>query len=575
MANGQTPETQKLCKEAIYSNEYVEMLIEDQNSIELISQYLEIGCIQYVNYVQAILHVKPVGETLDFIGELTYRMVPNCYGLMDTSNIENIGVLQLRRRPYIDLYGNNVLFAIIDTGIDYLHPIFRNADNTSRILGIWDQSIETGPPPEGLLYGSYYDNEDINRAIASETPYDIVPSRDDESGHGTFLAGIAAGNIDEENDFTGIAPQAGIIVVKLKQAKQNLRDFYGIREGAICFQESDVLMALKFVSYESRKHSSPIVCCFGFGSNQGDHNGSSMLGNNLSAIGTVSGIGNVISAGNETNNRHHYFGTISAGVEYQDVEIEVGENERGFIVELWAKIPLVYSVGVISPEGEFSNRIPASLGRRERIQFLFERTEIYVKYELIEIGSGDELIFLSFLNPTSGLWRIRVYNDNLTNGEFHMWLPIEDFLSSDTFFVNANPFTTICEPGNANRTFTVAAYDHVSGSIYGNSSRGYTRNNEVKPILTAPGVNIYGPVPGGGFSVRSGTSIAAAHGAGVCVLLMEWGLVERHVDRMSTNDLERFLIRGAKRDMRVYPNREWGYGVLDIIGTFESFRTTI
>lgn len=572
MPNGQSEEER--CREIIYSEDYIDLIFDARTEVERIQRQYEIGCIQRLDRWQSIVHVRVRGNVSDFIGNFPYRQIPKCYGLLDTSNVEDTGVLRLRRRPYIDLYGNNVIVAILDTGIDYLHPVFRNPDNTTRIIGIWDQSIETGPPPEGLLYGTYYSQEQINQAIASETPYEIVPSLD-ESGHGTFMAGIAAGNMDEENDFTGIAPQAKIVVVKLKQAKENLREYYGIKEEAIAFQETDILMAFKYIFWESARELKPFVLCMGFGTNQGDHNGNSVLGNILKSIGFVIGVGSVIAAGNETNQRHHFFSELKAEDEYEEVEIQVGEGERGFTLELWAAIPLLYSIGVVSPEGEFSNRIPATLGRNDRIDYLFENTKVFIKYEIIEVGSGDELITFNFQNPTPGIWKIRVYNDADFNGEYHMWLPMREFISNDTFFVRSNPYTTICEPGNAARLITTSAYNHKNGSIYTDSSRGYTKSGGIKPIITAPGVNIYGPVPGGGFGVRSGTSVAAAHTAGVCILLLEWGIVNGNLTRMSTVDLERLIVRGARRDNRMYPNREWGYGILDIIGAFETLRTTI
>ena len=147
----------------------------------------------------------------------------------------------MRRQPFLDLYGQGVIVGVIDTGIDYTHPVFRYADGTSRILELWDQTI---PYTEGKRefdpsYGTVYTREQINTALASSSPYEIVPSRDTD-GHGTFLAGVAAGNEMEEDDFSGIAPLADLAVVKLKEAKPYLREYYQIAEDVPCYQETDL-----------------------------------------------------------------------------------------------------------------------------------------------------------------------------------------------------------------------------------------------------------------------------------------------------------------------------------------------
>ena len=84
------------------------------------------------------------------------------------------------------------MIGIIDTGIDYTHPAFTYEDRTTKIYALWDQTIRDGEKPEGFLYGTEYTAEQINQALAAEDSLTVVPSVD-EDGHGTFIAGAAAG----------------------------------------------------------------------------------------------------------------------------------------------------------------------------------------------------------------------------------------------------------------------------------------------------------------------------------------------------------------------------------------------
>ena len=165
---------------------------------------------------------------------------------MDQTALEVSGILKMQNQPVLALKGRGVLIGFIDTGIDYTNPAFRYSDGSSRIVRIWDQTIQDGTPPVGILYGADYTREQINAALLSENPYDLVPSRD-MNGHGTFLAGVACGSESENGDFIGAAPQSEIIMVKLKEAKQYLRDFFFVKDGVPAYQENDIMMAVSYL----------------------------------------------------------------------------------------------------------------------------------------------------------------------------------------------------------------------------------------------------------------------------------------------------------------------------------------
>lgn len=562
------------CGNAIYSNSYADFFVEQGIILDIIRKDFGTVCEQVVNYKYSIIHL-PIENTAEYI-KFNYNnaMFPKLYGLMTMDNMEDIGIGRLRRLNYLNLLGKDTIIGFIDTGIDYTMDVFKNADNTTRITYIWDQTIQTGSKPKGINYGTQYSETEINEALKSENPFEVVPSTDTD-GHGSFMASIAAGNISVEQNFTGVAPLADIMMVKLKPAKENLRDYFFIREGAVCYQETDIVMGVKYLLERAFEEKKALVICLGVGTSYGGHEGTGILDEYLGYVENLSGNCVVVPTGNEANYSGHYRGEEALMGEYDDVEIRVGEGERGFALELWAKAPSVFSVGLISPSGEVIDKIPARVDNSQTIRFIFESTIVYVDYRSLEMRTGDELIFLRFSMPSPGIWKIRVYKEKTFNNFYDLWLPIKEFISPDTYFIKPDPDITITDPGNATTPITVAAYDHVTGSIYLNSGRGYTRNGRIKPDIAAPGVNVFGALPGNKFGVRSGTSIAAAHAAGAAALLLEWGIVKGNRPSIQTREIKTLFIRGATRTNMTYPNNEWGYGALNIYGAFESLRTTL
>lgn len=569
-----TTDRRTQCKEAILSEDVVDFFALSRRTIEETMNVYGADCVQVVNPKYVIIHqaVTDFEEVQRY--NYFYSAFPKCYGLMDQSNMEFIGVQKIRRQTYLNLLGNDVLIGFIDTGIDYQHDVFKQADNTSRIVRIWDQTIQTGTPPVGFYYGTEYTREQINEALQSDDPLSVVPSTD-TNGHGTFMAGIAAGNIDRSNDFTGVAPQADIVMVKLKQAKQYLRNYYYIRDGADCYQETDLIMGTKYLFDLAVELGKPLVICIGVGTSSGGHDGSGIWDEYLENLSDYTGICVVLPTGNEANYGGHFRGIVHPTEEYIDVEMNVGDGEKGFVAEFWAKTPSLYSIGFISPSGEFIDRIPPRVDNNQVITFLFDSTVIYIDYRIIERRTGDELIFMRFQDPSVGIWKFRVFREEAFNNEFDLWLPIRDFLTANTYFIQPDPDVTITDPGNTFVPITAAACNHVNSSIYINSGRGYTRRGRIKPDITAPGVNVYGPLPENTFGTRSGTSIAAAHTAGAAALLLEWAIIRENNLTFNTTNVKALMIKGARRGNLDYPNRQWGYGILDVYGAFESIRLTV
>jgi len=557
----------------ITSNEYTDLFIEYNRNVKLLNRFPN-STTHNIDTRYAIAYVPTNLLTENFISQYGYSPLPHCYGLTSEKSLEASGVQRLRRLPDFNTRGKGVLVGIIDTGIDYANPIFKREDGTSKIVALWDQTIDSGNRyPENTFYGTEYNEEQINQALGSENPLEIVPSIDD-IGHGTMLAGIAVGSEVPESNFSGVVPESDLIVVKLKQAKQALREFFQIPLNVPCYQENDILWGLAYVIDMARRLGRPCAICIGIGTSQGSHDDKGPLNNNISFFGDYPGFTVSISAGNEGNMKRHFYSTIDSSIEPSTVELNVGANEPGFSMELWGAAPNTYSIDILSPTGEYIPRISESLRTNQTVHFLFGKSIIFIDYRLIETHTGDQLILMRFLNPTPGAWRFRVYSRGDLSGSFHIWLPMNGFISSDTYFIKPDPYTTVTSPGNSISPITVTAYNPDNDALYPQASKGYSRINMIKPELAAPGVNVIVPTLEKGFATASGTGIAAAHTAGITVMLLEWGIIRGFYPGIDSVVIKKYLIRGARRNESFqYPNRDWGYGIIDLYNVFDVLKT--
>lgn len=555
----------------IISNNYADIIVEydaDLDRLEGISG----ETMMKLDETYAVIYI-PVNKALGkLVEEIGYTTIPKVFGVADSLTYEAIGLNRLLTLPGLNLRGEGVIIGIVDTGIDYRNPVFMNSDKTTRIISIWDQTIENPDAPESTFYyGKEFTQSDINTALQSDNPLSIVPTND-ENGHGTAMAGLAAGNVVAENDFAGVASASEIAVVKLKPAKDALRDYLFVPKDVDCFQENDIMAGVLYLVNLSKARKKPVVICIGLSSNMGGHDGREPISLMLAALAERNGVIIVLPGGNEGAAGHHYYSNIDNKIGYDTVELNVGKGENGFTMELWGQAPGVYSIDITSPSGEYIPRIPARLGENRSIRFLFEDTTLNISYQIAEAQTGDQLIFMQFVKPAEGIWRIKVYGIKDISTGFHVWLPLTGFIKEDTKFVKPNPDTTITTPANAGIPITVTAYDYRNQSLYRNAGRGYTRLNGIKPDLAAPGVELLCP-GSNGYVPKSGTSLAAAVTAGICALIVEWGLVKGKMVYMDTIEVKQFLIRGVKRGATAtYPNKEWGFGMIDIYRTFDSLR---
>ena len=573
------------CTNSVASEDFADFIAPYFTTPEEFIRSQGTDCIDFVNSTLAVVYVPLSTVTPSTYTSYTYSAVPKLYSLLDVTSMDAAGITPAGELPVLNNQGAGVIVGFVDTGINYTDSLFRNADGSTRIIGIWDQTNnsdnsnnienETAKPISAFsaLYGTQYTAEEINLALNSDNPASIVPTRD-ENGHGTFLASIAAGNRDERAGFSGAAPQASIAMVKLKPAKQYLRDFYLIRDGADAYQENDIMMGVSYLYFLARKYSMPLVVCIPLGTNIGSHMGMSRLGQYLNQVSLSNGSAVITAAGNETGARHHFRAVMDASTDEVTAELRVGEREAGFSMELWAENMGVYTVGFISPTGEVAREISVPLRGENTVSFLLEQTQITVYTQIADVSAGSQFIFMRFENPMSGIWRILIRNSLDIRETFHIWLPVRGFITDETYFLRPDPDTIITDPGNARYLITVTAYDHTKNSIYIHASRGYSLSGRIKPDLAAPGVNILGAsVSGRRLTRMSGTSVSAAHLAGAAAILLNWGVLNANYPYLNTPVLKSIFVRGAQRNPALtYPNREFGYGTLNLYEAFLHLR---
>lgn len=503
------------------------------------------------------------------IGIYPYAFFPSLFTLSSEICI-NSNIERIQSNPNFGMFGQGVIVGILDSGIDYQHPAFRYPDGSTRILSIWDQTIISDhcKAPNGFYYGAEYTSEMINTALQNDNPLNIVPTVD-EIGHGTMLAGIAGGSETGDNPFSGVVPKCEFLVVKLKPAKKLNKRIFCVPEDKLCYEESDVIAALSYLTDMARLLRRPLSLCVALGTSQGGHNGKGATSGFLDYITQSPHIGVSVAAGNEGNNRRHFLGKIKEPY-YTDLELNVDEKDTFFSMEIWAASPYRLSLEITSPNGEVIRDLYPRISECRRLTFIFNSTTIWINNIVSESDTGDQLILIRFQNAVKGLWRFRAYSIDEEPTLFHAWLPSADLISKDTYFLNSSSETTLTSPANANSPLSVANLNEAIASTALDSSRGYTRYNVIKPDLAAPGCNILAPFPNHRYRELTGTGASAAHAAGVLAMLLEWAVVQGNHSAISGSDMNRLLIRGAYRSKQLeYPNTSFGYGVMDIYGLFE------
>ena len=456
------------------------------------------------------------------------------------------------QRPPLSLSGRGVLVAVIDSGIDYENDVFRNADGTTRIRSLWDQTIP-GNPPEGYVIGTEYTREEINEALSAPTRQErlqIVPSQD-ASGHGTSVAGIAAGNSDE---YQGVAYESELLIVKL-----------GIPREEGFPRTTELIQALDYVVRKALEYQMPVAINLSFGNTYGPHDGSSLLERFIEDIANTWKSVICIGTGNEGNTAGHTSGVL-VDSEETVIELAVQENSPSLNVQIWKAYFDLVDISLISSSGVRIGPIQEQLGSQ---RFNVGNTQVLLYYGEPSPFSIDQEIFIDFLPRDtyidSGVWRIVLTPRDIVNGEYALWLPSQAVLNPGTGFLFPTEERTLTIPSTSYQTIGVGAYDSATFTYADFSGRGPAGpGRRAKPDIVAPGVDITAPIPGGGFEELSGTSFATPFATGGAALLMEWGIERGNDPFLYGEKVKAYFQRGARpfAGITQYPSPLVGYGAL-------------
>ena len=473
--------------------------------------------------------------------------------------------------------------AVLDSGIDYFHGDFRKEDGTTRIVLLWDQVLNR-----------VFTSEEINKALATGSrarARELVPSTD-YSGHGTAVAGIAAGNGRESGGtYRGIAYESQLLVVRLGNARPD-----GFP------RTTELMRAVNFAVVQAVERQMPLVVNISFGNTYGSHDGTSLLETYLDDIGNYGRTTVVVGSGNEGAAAGHVSGRLESGtrgtgdrqsgrtaagnggtrqsggtvsegtgartgIGLQTVELSVGAYETGFSVQLWKYYTDQFQIRLRTPSGQILGPLSELLGPA---RYPYRETRILVYYGKPKPYRAAQEIYFDFIPGEgtyveSGIWSFELTPGRIVDGRYDLWLPSAAILNPSTRFLNADPDTTLTIPSSAAKVLTVGAYNSLTGAYADFSGRGFTRTGHlVKPDICAPGVNLTAPKNGGGYQAVTGTSFATPVAAGSVALMMQWGIVNGNDPFLYGEKVKAYLHRGAQELTGgvEWPNRQMGYGAL-------------
>ena len=480
------------------------------------------------------------------------------------------------RTPFLN--GRGVLLAVLDSGITWDLEVFRKADGTTRIRYLWDQTV-VGKPPEGFSQGTEYTAEEINAALQMSAldRYRLLPSRD-LSGHGTAVAGIAAGK-SAGGLYTGAAPEAELIVVKLGMPENSGRAEEGFP------RTTEILRGVTYALRKAQQLNMPLVINLSFGNSYGSHDGSSLLERFLDNASEIGKTVICVGSGNEGAARGHFAGNITRD---SRVELAVGNYEKSLNIQLWKNYSDVFRIRLQSPGGEEAELATNIQGGKYTLRLEQTRILVYLG-EPLPYAVAQE-IYLEMIPVTggyidAGIWTIRLEPVMTVTGQYYLYLPAGNGRGDSTGFYRSTPQMTLTVPSTAAKVITVGAYDPVYDTYADFSGRGYADSTRTigvaaagltKPDLVAPGVNILAPDVYGSFLPVTGTSFATPIVSGAAALLMEWGIVRGNDPFLYGEKIKAYLRKGARplRGEREYPNDRVGYGRLCVTDSLPQTETT-
>lgn len=571
------------------SGDYNKYLIQYEGDIESEIKGVPDLYVSKINDKYAILTVKntEIGISNEFkyiknliirnngnFDSISFFKILEPYTLQEINPLEATDFEYIQGSDSINLKGEGVIVSIIDTGIDYLNNTFMDENGKTRIEFIWDQGVNTKENENNNIpYGTIYTSDDINRAInayrSGDNPYDIVPSRD-EVGHGTHMASLVGGMDYNENRIYGISSKYRYGIIKLNEDTA-LKKKFDIKVPV--YNLTTIFPSLEYLKDYVLTNSKPMVILLPIESNFGNHRGNSILDKYIKTISSNVGIVIVTGTGNEGDAGGHSLSVIENVGDSEVIELNIAEEDKNIILDIWANVPDIVDVNIISPSGEESGVLSTSgsIEFAEELSFVLEETHILYTEFVPEVFTGDQLIRIAMHNIRPGIWKFRTTLEKGKNSTINAWIPQRALINSKTRFLNSDIYGTITIPGDSTETITAAGYDQDNFNLLGYSGVAFRDDFIDRIDIAAGSKNAMAMGVNNKINIINGTSVAAAIAASTCALLMEWGIVRRNYPYMSTQSIKTFIARGTqKRKGDIYPNAQWGYGILNLYDIFSN-----
>lgn len=533
------------------NTQVTEVIVKYNGDILMVATTLS-AAVEILNESYAIftLDSSKIDELMSF-SQVEYIELPKTLTYMISR--ANVAACITSAQERYTLSGRGVIVGIIDSGIDYTHADFRNEDGTTRIISIWDQSALAGTPPSGFRSGTEYTAAQINAALEQRQPYSVIP-RLDSVGHGTAVAGIAAGNgRSGGGQQRAAAYEASIIAVRI-----------GSTGNPFFARTTEIMRAYKYIQDKAIALNMPLVINLSYGTNDGSHDGGSLFETYIDSMADRWKSVFCVATGNEGFGGHHFAGSVKQGESIEVEFVNAGYLPR-FYMTMWKDFADTFIIELIAPNGDTTGQIRPNSGiSNHRIG----NANVTVVYGVPSHYNVSQEIYFDFTAAGQqippGLWQLRITAAAVVDGNFNIWLPVIEDVTPQTAFTLPTPDLTLTLPSTALRVLSVGAYNSTIRTAADFSGRGFTRSVVyIKPDIVAPGVGIIAPRPGGGYDAFTGTSIATPFVTGAVALMLEWGIVRGNDPFLYGQKVKAFLRKGANREFATtYPNRIWGYGTL-------------